>query len=107
MTPHDLSLRDLISNAHVLADSLQVEGRPHAAGLILELVKRTIPVKLVPTRGKPIVAVSLLDSDLPAGVDLSPPVVHVRQWCDQCERRVTESCTSPFCKVRPCLDLSL
>jgi len=92
MTPRDLSLRDLLANAHVLAEMLRDERRPGAAALVDELVSRCVPLKLVPTRGKPIEA---------QPVNVTQPKIEAAGmvWCEQCQHRVAKGCTSQFCKV--------
>ena len=92
MKPHELSLPELIANAHVLADTLRYDKRPGAAKLVLELIARVVPVRVVPTRGKPIEA---------QPVKLAQPKAEPlgMVWCDQCEHRVAKGCTSQFCKV--------
>ena len=79
----------LVTKARTLADMLANMGMHQNAEVIRELVKRVVPVKLVPTRGKP---VRLLDDPIAAPTD--------RKWCDQCQKLVATGCQSKFCKVQ-------
>ena len=91
MTPRDLPLRALIDHAHVLADNLQVESRPYAASIVLQLCDYLAER----------VGGEIADA-MPERADDKPFVLlESKVWCDQCERLTATSCASQFCKIKP------
>jgi hypothetical protein len=95
--PRQNVLRDLIDHALVLADNLQSEGKPRSADIVLELAKRAAPQKQ--TGRKSSNFSERTEETLPAAELATPSGIRVLRWCEQCERRVAQSCTSRFCKV--------
>lgn len=92
MPPQEEPLRVLLSNADVLAESLDNDRRPKAAALVRELIARVVPMKVVRSGG------SHPRKFVP---DLMEPVKQNKRgtWCDQCDRIVDRGCESRFCKV--------
>ena len=78
----------LVTQARALADTLASMGMNHNAEVIRDLINRVVPVKIVPTRGKPMRAVA------------DPIAIPVgKTWCVQCEKLVAQGCKSKFCGV--------
>ena len=77
----------LVTKAQELAELLDHAGMATNGELVRELCRRVVPVKIVPTRGKPM----RLVAD-PIGVPIG------KAWCDQCEQMVDGPCQSQFCK---------
>lgn len=89
--PANMSVFSLVTAARLLADTLEGEV-PVNAEIIRELCRRVVPVKIVPTRGKPMAVVPVAMPEL-----IAPPVG--KSWCNQCEALVDKGCGSKFCKV--------
>jgi len=83
----DTPLFDLVTQAQTLASSLHDGGLTINAEIIRELCRRVVPVKVVPTRGKPI-----------AFTPVPMPAVNGKVWCSQCESMVAKRCQSLLCK---------
>lgn len=90
-------LRDLLANAHVLAESLENDRRPQAAALVRELVARVVPMKIVRSGGSHPKRFVRAD-DLPPLPKQKPGT-----WCAQCDKLVSDAearvCRDKFCKV--------
>ena len=84
----DEPLFQLVTQARTLADMLASMGMARNADVVRELIKRVVPIKVIPTRGRPMSIVS---------DPIAPPDGKV--FCAQCDRLVSKGCGSQFCKV--------
>ena len=88
-------LFSLVTKAHTLANMLANMGMTTNAQVVRELVKRVVPVKVVPTR--PHVRPSRSKPSQFVADPIRPP--DGKTWCEQCQKLVTVGCQSRFCKV--------